>query len=74
MEPGTFPMNAASIQPGWFSVKGAAAYTDFSVSAIESAVRLGQIETRAVRIKGNRVSRRIKREWPDAWIEGQPVG
>ncbi len=59
--------------PGWFSVKGAARYTDFSVSAIESAIRLGKIESRAVRIRGERVARRIKREWLDAWIEGKPT-
>lgn len=66
-------MNAATIQPGWFSVKGAAAYTDFSVSAIEKALRLGQLQSKAVKFDGTRISRRIKREWLDAWIEGQPV-
>jgi len=63
----------APVQREWFSVKSAAAYSDFSVSAIESALRLGKLESRAVKIKGERVARRIKREWLDAWIEGRPV-
>lgn len=62
----------STVQKGWFSVKTAAAYSDFSVSAIESALRLGKLESRAVMIRGERVARRIKREWIDAWIEGMP--
>jgi hypothetical protein len=66
-------MKSAPVQREWFSVKSAAAYSDFSVSAIESAFRLGQLESRAVKIRGKRVARRIKREWIDAWIEGIPA-
>ncbi|MEK7950511.1 hypothetical protein [Luteolibacter soli] len=54
-------------------MKSAAAYSDFSVSAIESALRLGQLDSRTVKIKGERKARRIKREWLDKWIEGEPV-
>jgi len=61
-----------TIRTEWFSVKTAASYSDFSVSAIESALRLGKLESRAVKIRGERVARRIKREWIDAWIEGMP--
>ena len=66
-------MKLSQVQPEWFSVKSAAAYSDFSVSAIESALRLNKLESRAVKIRGERVARRIKREWIDAWIEGIPV-
>ena len=59
------------IEPGWFSIPGAAVYTGFSVSAIESAVRLGKIQPRPVRIKGTAKSRRLKRAELDAWIESE---
>lgn len=58
--------------PGWFSVFGAAKYSDYSTASIESAIRLGLLKSKKVRITGNRFSRRIKREWLDAWIEDQP--
>jgi hypothetical protein len=55
---------------GWFSVKSAAAYTDFTTRSIENAIHLKQIEFRRVRIKGERFCVRIKKEWLDAWIDG----
>ena len=66
-------MRAPPIKPGWFAVNGAAIYTGFSVSAIESALRLGQLESRVITISGARRSRRIRREWLDAWIEGTEI-
>lgn len=64
-------MNAHEVK-GWFSVRSAADYSDFSVSAIESAIRLGHIKHKRVKIKGTARCVRIKREWLDAWIESQP--
>ena len=55
---------------GWYSIKSAADYSDFSVSAIETAIRIGALRSVAVKIRGERICRRIKREWIDAWIEG----
>lgn len=59
------------IVPAWFSVKGAAAYTGFSVSSIEAAIREDRFPSRLVKIKGVAKARRIKREDLDAWIIGE---
>lgn len=70
---GGFIMKAPAIKPGWFSVEGAAQYTGFSTSTIEKGVRTKQLTSRAVKVGGSRISRRIKREWLDAWIEGTVI-
>ena len=63
----------SSIEREWFSVKSAAAYSDFTTRTIETAIRLGKLKSKSVHLQGSRSSRRIKREWIDAWIEGMPV-
>lgn len=63
----------STVQPEWLSVKSAAAYSDFTTRTIETAIRLGKLKSRSVHLQGSRSSRRIKREWIDAWIEGMPA-
>ena len=57
----------------WLSVKSAAKYSDFSTATIETAIKLGKLRSCQVHLQGKRSSRRIKREWIDAWIESIPV-
>lgn len=64
---------ATTTERGWFSIKTAAKYSDFCEKTIRNAVEAGQLESRGVKILGERKTHRIKREWIDAWIEGQPV-
>jgi hypothetical protein len=66
---------ANTIEPGWYSLRGAAAYTGFSDKAIRTAVSLGKLPASPVSITGTGKSPsvRIKREHLDAWIEGRPV-
>ncbi|HEY8961686.1 MAG TPA: helix-turn-helix domain-containing protein [Luteolibacter sp.] len=60
------------IQPGWFSIPGAAKYTGFSVTTIRTAIKLGRFPFHQVPVSGQK-SIRIKREHLDAWIEGRPI-
>jgi len=64
-----------SILPGWFSLKGAAVYTGFSVTSIRAAIEAGKFPVRRVEITGSggKDSVRIRREHLDAWIEGRPI-
>jgi hypothetical protein len=66
---------ATKIQPGWFSIRGAAEYTGFSVTAIRTAMGAGKFPVKRVPITGSgaKDSARIKREHLDAWIEGRPI-
>ena len=66
---------ADTIKPGWLSLRGAALYTGFSVTAIRTAARLGKFPVHRVTIKGSGAgtAARIKREHLDAWLEGCPV-
>lgn len=69
-------MSAAhTIQPGWYSLRGAALYTGFSVTAIRSAMKQGKFPVHRVSISGtgSMTSARIKREHLDAWIESSPL-
>ena len=66
-------MQKPAVERGWFSIQGAAYYTGFSLSSIEKALRLNLFKSRKVKIEGTH-SRRIKREWLDAWIEEQDGG
>lgn len=63
------------IEPGWFSIRGAADYTGFSVTAIRTAMASNKFPVMRVPITGSgaKDSARIKREHLDAWIEGRPI-
>lgn len=65
-------MSALHIQPGWFSIPGAARYTGFSISAIRTAIDGGKLPKRVVAVKegSSKPSIRIKREDLDTWIIG----
>ncbi len=64
-----------TIEPGWFSIRGAAIYTGFSVTAIREAMKQNEFPVRRVTItgSGSATSARIKREDLDAWIESAPL-
>ena len=64
-----------TIEPGWYSLRGAALYTGFSVTAIREAMKLGKFPVRRVAISGSgsATSARIKREHLDAWLESAPL-
>lgn len=66
---------ADTITPGWFSLKGAAVYTGFSVTALRTALELEKFPARRVAITGSgaKDAVRIKREHLDAWIEGREI-
>jgi len=66
---------ADKIEPGWFSLAGAAIYTGFSDKALSTAIELGKFPASEVSITGTgaRPSVRIRREHLDAWIEGRPI-
>ncbi|WP_367874007.1 helix-turn-helix domain-containing protein [Luteolibacter sp. Populi] len=70
----TLTKYASALHPGWFSVESAAAYTDFSYATIDNAIKAGKLKCRKVQATGTgkHLSKRIKREWLDAWIEDQP--
>ena len=61
-----------SIQPGWFSLKGAAQYTGFSAKSISRAIKAGKLAAREVQVTGTQPQKRIRRADLDAWIEGGP--
>ena len=66
-------MSAPSVIPGWFSIRGAAEYTGFSVTSIRAAIDLGKFPTREVQLLGDKKTKpniRIRREDLDAWIQG----
>lgn len=60
---------AAKIEPGWFSIEGAAVYTGFSSRSIHNAIEAGRITPRRVAVSGEKKVPRLKREDLDAWIE-----
>lgn len=64
-----------TIEPGWFSLRGAALYTGFSVTAIRKAMAQDKFPVRRVSItgSGSATSARIKREHLDAWLESAPL-
>ncbi len=64
-----------TVQPGWFSLRGAALYTGFSVTAIRDAMKSNKFPVRRVNISGSgaMTSARIKREDLDAWLESCPL-
>lgn len=66
---------ATKIQPGWFSIRGAAEYTGFSVTAIRTAIEKNKFPVKRVAITGSgaKDSVRIKREHLDEWIETPPI-
>lgn len=66
---------AQTVEPGWYSLKGASVYTGFSVTAIRTAMEAKAFPVRRVKITGSgaKDSARIKREHLDAWIEGRPI-
>lgn len=67
------PYNMAAIhtvQPGWFSIRGAALYTGFSVTAIRMAMSKGRFPFYQVEVSGGPTKEtRISREALDAWIQ-----
>lgn len=67
------PMAAKdTITPGWFSIRGAALYTGFSVTAIRTAMSKGRFPFHQVEISGGPTKEtRIRRDDLDAWIQGQ---
>jgi hypothetical protein len=68
-------MAQTKIDPGWFSIRGAAEYTGFSVTAIRTAIKEDKFPVSRVTITGSgaKDSARIKKEHLDAWIEGRPI-
>lgn len=61
-----------TVQPGWFSIRGAAVYTGFSESAIRNAAKEGRFPVARVSVRGA-PEPRIRREHLDAWIEGRDI-
>lgn len=64
-------MSVSNIQPGWFSMRGAAQYTGFTDRSIRTAIESGQLPHSKMSITGNgrRPAIRIRREHLDEWIE-----
>lgn len=67
-------MSVNSIQPGWYSIEGAATYTGFSVSSIRTAIDEKLFPAKRVKLagKGSKPNVRIRREHLDRWIEEGP--
>jgi hypothetical protein len=66
-------MKETSIEPGWYTLSDAARYTGLSLKDITTAIWLGRVAVRTVRIASDRSGKKlIRREALDAWIEGKP--
>ena len=60
-----------TITPGWFSIRGAAIYTGFSVRSIRLAMEKKRFPVKKVKVSdGPTKETRIAREDLDAWIRG----